>query len=120
MFPIEGVRPISPTVRPNMRPNVPCELQEPPDLNAAMGAPAETPVSPVARVSDSGTGVSDRKVRFEWNKVVDHMRRTARGLRTFDPLVYEGSEERRMLRELKLFRRSDGRLAERPQAEESK
>jgi phospholipid/cholesterol/gamma-HCH transport system substrate-binding protein len=120
MFPIEGVRPISPTVRPVMRPNVPCELQEPPDLNAARGAPAETPISPVARASDTGTGVSDRRVRFEWNKVVDHMRRTARGLRTFDPLVYEGSEERRMLRELKLFRRSDGRLAERPQGEESK
>jgi virulence factor Mce-like protein len=36
-LPIEGVRPIKPAKRPVFRPNIPCETQEPPDMNAATG-----------------------------------------------------------------------------------
>jgi phospholipid/cholesterol/gamma-HCH transport system substrate-binding protein len=119
LFPIDGVRPIAPTEegRPRMRPNVPCELQEPPDLNAASGQPAETEIFPTAKVDTAATRAHDREVRFEWNKLVDHMRRQARGLRTFDPLVYKGPLERRELRRLGLVRRSDGRLADAPAGE---
>ena len=114
MFPIEGVRPISPTVRPKMRPDRPCELQDPPDLNAAVGAAAENEVNPVARVNNAATRAHDRKVQFEWNKLVDHMKRQARGQRTFDPMVYKGALARRELRRLGLMRRSDGKLADAP------
>jgi len=114
MFPIEGVRPISPTVRPTMRPDQPCELQEPPDLNAANGAPAESPVNPTARVDTAETRAREREARFEWNKLVDHMRRQARGLPTLDPMVYSGALERRELRRLGLMRREDGKLADAP------
>jgi hypothetical protein len=34
-----GVRPARPNSRPVFRPNIPCELQEPPDLNAPGGGP---------------------------------------------------------------------------------
>ena len=118
LFPLEGVRPISPTVRPTMRPNVPCELQDPPDLNAANGAPASAPINPTARINTAATRKHDRELGFEWNKLTDHMRRTARGLKTFDPMTYKGAEERRLLRELGLVRRSDGRLADAPDAQE--
>ncbi|MEA2438588.1 MAG: phospholipid/cholesterol/gamma-HCH transport system substrate-binding protein [Thermoleophilaceae bacterium] len=37
--PPAGVRPIRPNSRPVFRPNIPCELQEPPDLNAPGGGP---------------------------------------------------------------------------------
>jgi virulence factor Mce-like protein len=112
LFPLEGVRPISPTVRPKMRPNEPCELQEPPDLNAASGAPAESNVNAVATIDNAKTRAHDRRVQYEFAKLRDHMRRQARGLRTFDPLVYDGAAERRELRRLGLVRRKNGKLAE--------
>jgi virulence factor Mce-like protein len=37
--PPAGVRPIRPDARPVFRPNVPCETQQPPDMNAAGGPP---------------------------------------------------------------------------------
>jgi phospholipid/cholesterol/gamma-HCH transport system substrate-binding protein len=37
--PPEGVRPIRPDNRPVFRPNVPCETQQPPDMNAPGGPP---------------------------------------------------------------------------------
>jgi phospholipid/cholesterol/gamma-HCH transport system substrate-binding protein len=112
MFPIEGVRPISPTQRPKMRPDQPCELQEPPDLNAPNGAPAESPVTARAQINTRAERAHNRVVRYEWAKVVDHMRRSAQGLPTFDPFVYKGANEREQLRKLGLVRRKDGRLAE--------
>ena len=114
LFPVNGVRPVSPTDegRPKMRPNVPCELQEPPDLNAAKGEPAEEEINPVAQVNTRESRVHDREVNLAWRKLVDHMKRQARGLRTFDPMVYKGAQEQQMLRKLRLVRRDDGRLAD--------
>jgi hypothetical protein len=40
----EGVRPLRPNARPNFRPNIPCETQEPPNLNAP-GGPADRTVT---------------------------------------------------------------------------
>jgi virulence factor Mce-like protein len=113
MFPIEGVKPISPTKRPVFRPNQPCELQEPPNLEAAEGAPAETTVTPSGNQIDTKESRAfDAEQRFEWAKIVDHMRRQAQGQRTFDPLVYKGPNERRELKRLGLRRLSNGKLAD--------
>jgi virulence factor Mce-like protein len=114
LFPVNGVRPVSPTDegRPKMRPNVPCELQQSPDLNAAKGEPAEEEINPVARVNTRESRAHDREVNFEFRKLRDHMKRQARGMRTIDPMVHDGAEEKRLLRELRLVRRSDGRLAD--------
>jgi hypothetical protein len=40
--PPEGVRPIRPNNRPKFRPDLPCETQEPPNLNAPGGGPDRT------------------------------------------------------------------------------
>ncbi len=40
-LPIEGVRPIKPAQRPVFRPNIPCETQEPPNMNAPGASLAE-------------------------------------------------------------------------------
>jgi phospholipid/cholesterol/gamma-HCH transport system substrate-binding protein len=121
LFPIEGVRPISPFTeyRPKFRPNEPCELQEVPDLNAEDGDAAEEPISPSNIRNDAATKAREAKAEFEWAKLVDHMRRSAQGLPTFDPLVYTTPEtEREQLEALGLIRLENGKLADAPKAAE--
>ena len=114
LFPVEGVRPISPLAdyRPKFRPDQPCELQEVPDLHAEDGAPAEDPVSAQATSTDPATLALEAKTDLAWTKLVDHMRRTAQGQPTFDPLVYKGENEKEMLDKLGLVRLDNGKLAE--------
>ena len=114
LFPVEGVRPISPLAdyRPKFRPDQPCELQEVPDLHAENGAPAEDPVSAQATRTDPATLALEAKTDLAWTKLVDHMRRTAQGQPTFDPLVYKGENEKEMLDKLGLVRLDNGKLAE--------
>jgi phospholipid/cholesterol/gamma-HCH transport system substrate-binding protein len=114
LFPVEGVRPISPLAdyRPKFRPDQPCELQEVPDLHAENGAPAEDPVSAQATSTDPATLALEAKTDLAWTKLVDHMRRTAQGQPTFDPLVYKGENEKEMLDKLGLVRLDSGKLAE--------
>ena len=114
LFPIEGVRPISPLeeYRPKFRPDQPCELQEVPDLNAEDGAPAETEISAQNTRTDAASKAREAKSLLAWNKVVDHMKRTAEGLPTFDPFVYKGEQEKEMLELLDLVRLDDGTLAD--------
>jgi virulence factor Mce-like protein len=116
LFPIEGVRPISPLAdyRPKFRPDQPCELQEAPDLHAEDGAPAEDAVSAQATSTDPATLALEAKTDLAWTKLVDHMRRTAQGLPTFDPLVYKGENEKEMLDKLGLIRLDSGKLTEDP------
>jgi len=114
LFPIEGVRPISPLdgYRPKFRPDQPCELQEVPDLHAEDGAPAETEISPQGTVTSAAAQARHAKAQLEWTKLVDHMKRTAQGLPTFDPFVYTGQNEKEQLDLLGLERLTDGRLTE--------
>ena len=116
LFPIEGVRPISPLsdeYRPKFRPDQPCELQEVPDLHAEDGDAAEEEVSPTSIRNDPATLAREEKAQFEWAKVVDHMWRTARGLPTFDPFVYTTPQtEKEQLKALDLVRLDNGKLAE--------
>lgn len=116
LFPIEGVRPISPLAdyRPKFRPDQPCEQQEVPDLHAEDGAPAEDQVSPTSVRNDPATLAREAKADFAWAKLVDHMRRTAQGLPTFDPMVYKGENEKEQLKALDLIRLDNGKLAEDP------
>src|SRR5688500_5486658 len=80
LFPIEGVRPISPLAdeyRPKFRPDQPCELQEVPDLHAEDGDAAEEEISPQNVRNDPATQARVAKAQLEWTKLTDHMRRTA-------------------------------------------
>ena len=122
LFPIEGVRPISPLneYRPKFRPDQPCELQEVPDLNAEDGAAAEEEINPQNILSTRSSRRRQSRAQFEWAKVVDHMRRQANGLKTFDPLVYaEPETEREQLGRLDLIRLDNGRLADAPKNDDA-
>ena len=119
LYPIEGVRPISPTKRPGFRPDQPCELQEVPDLNAARGAPAEDEIDPSSGPISAADRARMARKEHEWTKLADHMRRSARGLRTFDPMVYKGENEKEQLEKLGLIRLKNGRLADAPRATEA-
>jgi virulence factor Mce-like protein len=60
-FPQLGTRPAKPASRPKFRPDVPCETQEPPDLNAVQGAPDPT----VQPQSGSTKQRAERRERLE-------------------------------------------------------
>jgi virulence factor Mce-like protein len=121
LFPIEGVRPISPldAHRPKFRPDQPCELQEVPDLHAEDGDAAEEEINPQDTLLTRSSRRRESRAQFEWAKVVDHMRRQAQGLKTFDPLVHAHPEtEREQLEQLDLIRLKNGRLADAPKDDE--
>ena len=120
LFSIEGVRPISPLdgYRPKFRPDQPCEMQEVPDLNAEDGDAAEEQISPQNVRNDPATQARVAKAQLEWTKLTDHMRRTALGQPTFDPLVYNGPLEKQVMEALDLIRLDNGKLAEAPKAAE--
>jgi virulence factor Mce-like protein len=120
LFPIEGVRPISPLdgYRPKFRPDQPCEAQEVPDLHAEDGDAAEEPISPQNVRNDPATLARVATAQLEWTKLTDHMRRTALGQPTLDPMVYKGALEREMLERLDLIRLDSGKLADAPKAAE--
>ncbi|HYH58682.1 MAG TPA: MlaD family protein [Thermoleophilaceae bacterium] len=122
LFPIEGVRPVGPPTgyRPKFRPDQPCELQEVPNLHAARSRAAETEITPQSVVATAEAKAREAKAQYEWNKVVDHMRRQAKGLKTFDPLVHTtAATEQRELRRLGLVRLKNGRLADAPRRAEA-
>ena len=118
LFPIEGVRPISPLdgYRPKFRPDQPCEMQEVPDLNAEDGDAAEEQINPQNVRSDPATLERVANAQLEWTKLTDHMRRTALGQPTLDPMVYKGALEKEMLERLDLIRLDSGKLADAPKA----
>jgi virulence factor Mce-like protein len=105
MFRLEGVRPARPSRRPVFRPNVPCETQEPPDLNAYAGQPDET-----VRANGDPTPANrrrERRARREYQRLLVHLRREARGLPSVDPLQFSELGERIQARRLGLRRVSD-------------
>jgi virulence factor Mce-like protein len=55
LFPIEGVNPPRPTARPPLRPDVPCETQQPPNLETVPGGPPQS-----TRVDTSSAAFQER------------------------------------------------------------
>jgi phospholipid/cholesterol/gamma-HCH transport system substrate-binding protein len=103
LFPIDAVRPAPPAERPVFRPGVPCETQEPPDLNAPSGA-AEQPTQPKP-VLNAANRARMARARRELGRVGDHLAREAKGLPSVDPLAFNDKGERIQRRELGLKRR---------------
>lgn len=113
MFPLNGVRPARPSRRPPLRPNVPCEIQDPPDLNA-VGGSAGTQTTAQGDVSSNPASLAREKARPEqYRRLKEYADRTRRGLPAIDPLVWWGAGERKQLKELGLMRDEKGRLTER-------
>ena len=91
LVPLDGVRPVSPTKRPAFRPNVPCETQELPDLNAP-GGPADQTVEARA---DSPLSLAERAQRDRaYEQLREFTARSRRGLPALDPFTWSGEGRR--------------------------
>ena len=90
-LPLQGVRPVSPTERPVFRPGVPCETQEPPDLNGLRGPgdPVYEP-NPVPTPADLARMERAQK---DFDKLVDHLESVAAGEPSVDPLEFSDQGE---------------------------
>jgi hypothetical protein len=112
-FPLDGVRPVSPNNKPPFRPDVPCETQEVPDLNAPAAAGDEPiDVNPVPSLP----AAQKRRARMdrEYQKLVEHRRRVLKGLPSVDPIGLSDRGERAQARRLGLRWMVDGKyLSER-------
>ena len=105
-LPIEGVRPIKPAKRPVFRPNVPCETQEPPDLNAAAG-PGGEPVVPTPTLLPKFNAMQKRSAR-DIDKVLFAAEQMRRGKPYIDPLSFSDLGERIQARRLGFKRNAKG------------
>jgi phospholipid/cholesterol/gamma-HCH transport system substrate-binding protein len=79
-FPIEGVNPIKPARRPSMRPDVPCETQEPPNLQSRPGE-GDTSTQTPASASMPRTAEQKR----ELDMLVEHVKLERKGIPSIDP-----------------------------------
>jgi hypothetical protein len=90
----EGVRPIRPNNRPVFRPNVPCETQDPPNLNAP-GGPADRsltqPAGGIGGLLPPLPGVPfNQKIaaqgKAQMNEIVYYLKAKAAGKPAIDPM----------------------------------
>jgi phospholipid/cholesterol/gamma-HCH transport system substrate-binding protein len=87
LVPLDGVRPASPTVQRRFRPDVPCETQEIPDLNAP-GGPADQSVQASA---DRPATASERAQRERaYGQLREFVERSRKGLPALDPFAWFG------------------------------
>ena len=107
-FPILGARPARPDHRPSMRPDVPCETQEVPDLNA--------PSDRVERNLQARPVLTDaarerrRRAQDDLDLVVQHLRDKRAGRPTIDPLRFDDRGLKLEARRLGLEPLPDGRF----------
>jgi virulence factor Mce-like protein len=126
--PPAGVRPIRPNSRPKFRPDIPCETQQPPDLNAAGGAPNRSvtpgpgsiipgvvcqliqgllvpcPGLPARRQFDQG--------KRQVNQITDYMKLAKLGKPVLDPLATTPQKFLKRLDQLGLESTSQGRIVD--------
>ena len=90
-LPLQGVRPVSPTKRPVFRPGVPCETQEPPDLNA-LGGPGDPVVTPNP-IALPANLKREKRAREHFERLFNHLKREAAGKPSVDPLEFSDAGE---------------------------
>ena len=105
-LPAEGARPAKPNRRPVYRPNVPCETQEPPDLNAP-GSSAGTEVSPQPRATPANLRREKRALN-DLREVQIAFDRMMKDKPFVDPLLFSELGERLQAKRLGVKRRADG------------
>jgi hypothetical protein len=114
--PLAGVKPANPPKAPVFRPNVACETQDPPDLNAPAG-PGDSTARPS---SSSGSGASGglglpkdraerRKVLEELDLIEAHLKAVQQGKPSVDPLEFDEEGRKAQARKLGLEMLPDGR-----------
>jgi len=120
--PPEGVRPIRPNHRPVFRPNVPCETQQAPNLNAPGGLPDQTvlangvplvpgvPLPPLPKVKVP----LDQQIQYQ--EVQDYVKRQMHGQATPDPLSIPFKLYPKALAKAGLMATKTGHIVAKPQA----
>jgi hypothetical protein len=123
-----GIRPIRPNGRPKFRPDIPCETQEPPDLNAPGGRPDRSitpgPGSLIPGVvcniiggelipcpTAKTRGIYE-KGQVQINQLTDFFKRQKAGKRTPDPLSTTPDNFLKQLDEMNLETTKQGRIRE--------
>jgi ABC-type transporter Mla subunit MlaD len=96
-LPIEGVRPIQPAKRPVFRPNIPCETQEAPDLNAPSGPGGEN-VVPTPTLLPKFNALQKRS-QADLKKVLFAADQMQKGKPYIDPLQFSDLGERLQARQ---------------------
>jgi phospholipid/cholesterol/gamma-HCH transport system substrate-binding protein len=91
LVPLDGVRPVAPEKRPAFRPDLPCEVQELPDLNA-QGGPADESVD---SSPDGPLTLAERAERqAAYEQLDEYVARSRRGLPALDPFIWSGEGRR--------------------------
>ncbi len=112
-FPLNGVRPARPNRPPNFRPGIPCETQEPPNMNAPGGTPGPM-ATPNGSVRSNPASLKREKARPEqYRRLREYSERSRKGLPAVDPFVWWGVGERMQLKRLGLMRDAKGKLVKR-------
>jgi phospholipid/cholesterol/gamma-HCH transport system substrate-binding protein len=94
-LPLQGVRPVAPTKRPVFRPDVPCETQEAPDLNA-LGGPGD-PIYQTNPVATPANLAREQKAKDDFQRVIEHLERVMAGQPSVDPLEFSDAGELRQM-----------------------
>jgi virulence factor Mce-like protein len=115
-FPLTGVRPARPSKRPGFRPDVPCETQEVPDLNA-VGGPPGTMTTPTPDLLPRAKRQREDALAEQLGRLREYADRTRKGLPALDPFQWWGAGERMQLKRMDLMRDERGRLVDRKDGE---
>jgi hypothetical protein len=89
-FPIEGVNPIKPFRRPEFRPDIACETQEPPNLASRPGEG-----EPSRRTPAAASTPKTAKQKRELDLLVEHMKLERKGIPSVDPYANRHEVSRR-------------------------
>jgi hypothetical protein len=127
--PPAGIRPIRPNARPRFRPDIPCETQEPPDVNAPGGRPDRffNPDDTLSLVPGlicqvlqgqlvPCPGTANRRIydagKVQMNQVMEFFRHQRSGKEIPDPLVYSPRTYLKKLDDMGLESTKQGRIRE--------
>jgi phospholipid/cholesterol/gamma-HCH transport system substrate-binding protein len=125
--PPKGVRPLMPDHRPEDRPGVPCETQQPPDMNAPSG-PGDTSITPTG-----GSGLCPpsviplaciplprrTEVEQQWGALQSFITRQKKGLPAIDPLQYSPPTFKKLLGQEGLMQDSKGKQIPNPKSKKA-
>ena len=108
--PLAGTRPPKPPTNPVFRPDLPCEVQEPPDLNTP-----ESPGDSTVRPTPTPPGLPDLTDLLPKDKsgvsidlIEAHLKAKAKGQPTIDPLEYSEEGRKQQAKQLGLEPQPDG------------
>ncbi len=82
-FPLQGIVPMRPDRQPSFRPDVPCETQEPPNLEPVAGGPELA--GEMVRPQPRGAGLDAERATEQLEGLDRHIR----GATELDPLLSE-------------------------------